>query len=545
MLLMFNKEPKITKRISALLILLLALSSCATLFIPKSQKITFITKSDSSVVYLNGQEFGRGEKIIKPIKRKTGNALIVVKTPGHKDIHTVLIQGRRPHAFAPLCILSLATIFGLPFDIHNENLRVYNKIQNVNFQEEFISREPFQKYITIDDITLKVNDINKDLRWYYINHGQDIEKEIKRQDILANAELLRQEKLKKSAKKQLVTEEKNNTVNDTKYTEFIDETLKESMFIDTINKIFQDLNNTIFLEGVMNKANIIKVETKTSYYYKARINAVWYIKNFHGEKIDSIINMSYSGEYYYGYPYRNFDEIKQRMFADAVDKSFGNILKNEKMNRYLLSDSNMSIQDEMLQIKKPTNFVTGIDDASKACVIVKRKDKGHGSGFAISNDGYILTNFHVVAGNMSGKPSEITVILENGEEIEAEVIRYNPMRDIALIKVDYNFENAFLIPPKKTFKRLMNVYTIGTPKSIELGQTTSSGIMSNERKANNNFLIQLNMSVNSGNSGGPLFDKIGTLHGVIQSKLVGFATEGISFAIPSSSIPEYLNLKID
>jgi S1-C subfamily serine protease len=53
------------------------------------------------------------------------------------------------------------------------------------------------------------------------------------------------------------------------------------------------------------------------------------------------------------------------------------------------------------------------------------------------------------------------------------------------------------------------------------------------------------MSINGGNSGGPLFDKTGLLHGVIQSKLVGYATEGIGFAIPAYIIPEFLNISFD
>ena len=88
----------------------------------------------------------------------------------------------------------------------------------------------------------------------------------------------------------------------------------------------------------------------------------------------------------------------------------------------------------------------------------------------------------------------------------------------------------------------MDVYTVGAPKSIELGQTFTSGLISNERNANNNQLLQLSMPVNFGNSGGPLFDQSGLLHGVIVAKLVGESTEGISFAIPAYKIGEYLNI---
>ncbi len=87
------------------------------------------------------------------------------------------------------------------------------------------------------------------------------------------------------------------------------------------------------------------------------------------------------------------------------------------------------------------------------------------------------------------------------------------------------------------------MYTIGAPKSIELGQSISAGIISNERNNNNNVLLQLGMSVNAGNSGGPLFNKDGVLDGVVCAKLIGENTEGVAFAIPSYLIQGYLNIK--
>ena len=116
------------------------------------------------------------------------------------------------------------------------------------------------------------------------------------------------------------------------------------------------------------------------------------------------------------------------------------------------------------------------------------------------------------------------------------------MRDIALLKINKTFEKAFKVSSIKSFKNLQEVYTVGAPKSVELGQSVSLGLLSNERKSNNQTLLQLSMSINPGNSGGALFDKSGVLHGIVTSKLVGYATEGIGFAIPSYKVAEYLNL---
>lgn len=143
---------------------------------------------------------------------------------------------------------------------------------------------------------------------------------------------------------------------------------------------------------------------------------------------------------------------------------------------------------------------------------------------------------------MLDKTENVKVILSTGEEISANIVRYNRNKDVALLKVDRKFDKAFLLAPDKAFKSLMEVYTVGTPKSIELGQTVSIGIISNERNLCNTNLLQLSMSVNSGNSGGPLFEKSGKLHGIIASKLFGIGTEGISFAIPSYMVFDYLNI---
>ena len=136
----------------------------------------------------------------------------------------------------------------------------------------------------------------------------------------------------------------------------------------------------------------------------------------------------------------------------------------------------------------------------------------------------------------------IRVINAKGEEKIATVVRYNRNVDLALLKVDMLFESPFRLPEAKNFNVLQTVYAIGTPKSRELGQSVSVGIISSERKAKNLELIQLSMSVNSGNSGGPVIDDKGALCGVVVSKLFGFGTEGIGFAIPAYKIAQYLNI---
>ena len=236
------------------------------------------------------------------------------------------------------------------------------------------------------------------------------------------------------------------------------------------------------------------------------------------------------------------ENYESKMFNDAIEISYLNLYKDPTFAKYINQEKDFTISDPLLSLAAPKNAVVDKTDASLASVIVKT-GRGHGSGFAITQNGFIITNYHVIAGKIGDKQSSIKIITANGDELEGKVVRYNKYRDLALIKVDKEFEKAFKLTNVKSFKNLDLVYTIGTPKSVELGQSVSSGVISNERKNNNNNLLQLGMSVNTGNSGGPVFDNNGILHGVIEAKLIGNNTEGVAFAIPAYLIQEYLNLK--
>ena len=328
--------------------------------------------------------------------------------------------------------------------------------------------------------------------------------------------------------------------------------LKAAGFIDTINHIFQDENNTLMLEGKVSTVHIFamsgyKDNPCCSSCYKAKVFIKWYIKNRYSEVLDSFSTTGLSENYVRDeYSYYGISSIPssrlESMMNNAVRASFVKLYASSVFKKFLKSETVPAYTEAALQLNKPMALVSDKGDASSASVILKRDDQGHGSGFAITQDGYILTNYHVIATKNSSKLAKITAILSGGEELEATIVRFNKARDIALLKINKSFTKAFALSSERKFKNLMDVYTVGAPKSIELGQTFTSGLISNERNANNNQLLQLSMPVNFGNSGGPLFDQSGVLHGVIVAKLVGESTEGISFAIPAYKIGEYLNI---
>ena len=359
---------------------------------------------------------------------------------------------------------------------------------------------------------------------------------------------------KKDVKKLVSDEDKNQIkTDDTEYSYELYKTLKETKFIDTVNKIFNDQNNTIVLEASIKKITNYNISTKWDRFYKAKLDLTWYLKNTYDEIIDSIVTTELSGNFMSIYDYSNTDNKYSgfaKMVGDAVSNSYIKLHKNKSFAQQLKINKDLKLKDENLLIStiSGSDRVTNKIDAFKATAIVKTKengkDAGHGSGFAISKNGYLITNYHVIAGSISNKQKEVIVVTSTGKEIPAKIVRFNKYRDVALLKVDYTFDKAFHLDTKDKAEVMMDVYTIGAPKSIELGQSVSVGIVSSIRDVNENKYLQLGMSINGGNSGGPIFDSQGQLHGIVVSKLVGYSTEGVGFAIPSYLVADYLNLTV-
>ncbi|MEQ1498723.1 MAG: Do family serine endopeptidase [Novosphingobium sp.] len=168
-----------------------------------------------------------------------------------------------------------------------------------------------------------------------------------------------------------------------------------------------------------------------------------------------------------------------------------------------------------------------------------RLAEGAGSGFIISSDGYIVTNNHVISLDQQGVADTISVKLADGTEYEARLIGRDADSDIALIKIDAPAPLPFVKFGQSSKARAGDwVIAIGNP--FGLGGTVTSGIISSvNRNAGSgafNHFIQTDASINSGNSGGPMFDMAGNVIG-INNWIVAPAggNVGIGFAIPSDT----------
>lgn len=170
-------------------------------------------------------------------------------------------------------------------------------------------------------------------------------------------------------------------------------------------------------------------------------------------------------------------------------------------------------------------------------VVTVETDDGHGSGFAISNDGYLITNAHVV-----GDASLVKVKFHKGFTLDAQVVKVNPDFDICLLKVQASDVAAMAIGDDHGLMLGEELYAIGTPLGLELGQSVSRGIMSGRREIEGRQYIQTDVSINPGNSGGPLIDEKGNVVGVATLKISGKGLEGLGFGVPISVALEMLNV---
>lgn len=213
--------------------------------------------------------------------------------------------------------------------------------------------------------------------------------------------------------------------------------------------------------------------------------------------------------------------------------SFYSIQNNNKQ-----AGSFEAMSRDMVQLKKTQNSLIRDIRAKKATDADNTINNARfgGTGFAISSNGYIITNYHVVRGADS-------VYVQNNKGISYKVKSFynDPVNDIAILKIsDKSFEKFSMLPytlKKGTSGIGEAVFTLGFPKDdIVLGD----GYVSSKSGINGDTLAyQVAIPVNPGNSGGPLLDNNGNIVGIINGK--ENKTDGATFAVKSKYIIEALN----
>ena len=168
-----------------------------------------------------------------------------------------------------------------------------------------------------------------------------------------------------------------------------------------------------------------------------------------------------------------------------------------------------------------------------------------GSGFAVSEDGYIITNNHVI------DQCQSVVIHFEGEEIPATVVSYDTKNDLALLKGDFSPQTIFPLSNSRP-ELLQDVYVAGYPFGVQISSAikVTKGIISSLTGIGNNFSnIQIDAALQSGNSGGPILDDLGNVVGVAVSKLdakfmyenYGSIPENTNFGIKANVVKSILD----
>jgi len=174
--------------------------------------------------------------------------------------------------------------------------------------------------------------------------------------------------------------------------------------------------------------------------------------------------------------------------------------------------------------------------ASSAVAVVFAAD-GSGSGFLVSNDGYLITNHHVVGGS-----KYVKLKWADGSETVGEVIRSDSQRDVALLKADAH-GRAPLDLQLGPVQQGDPVFAIGSPLGEAQQNTMTKGIVSALRTRDGLSYIQSDVAVTHGNSGGPLLDEKGRVIGITDLGLTSNGTPiGLNFFIPIGDALRALSL---
>lgn len=191
---------------------------------------------------------------------------------------------------------------------------------------------------------------------------------------------------------------------------------------------------------------------------------------------------------------------------------------------------------EVANIKNSQNRLVRNINSSRAAKATANPGRFGGTGFALSSNGYLCTNFHVVNGADS-----IYVQNSKGKSFKVKLVFSDPQYDLAILKIDdERFSSLASIPYRLKRDNIgmgENVYTLGFPKDdAVLGE---GYVSSNTGYNGDTTAYQVSIPVNPGNSGGPLLDNNGNIIGAITAKQN--QADGAAFAIKSQYIMEALN----
>ncbi len=325
--------------------------------------------------------------------------------------------------------------------------------------------------------------------------------------------------------------------------------LLEQQYIDSVIPFFYDRSNMLDLTVEISKAKIHSLVT--GLYFSLSLEGVFKVTDYSGKEIftqafnkeGEILPVRFylqNSYYLSSYEVSNgskgaflWNHTLERAFLDMYSSSeFLSFIENRK-NAFQEKD-----RLPVVRVSKPLKSATNASDALKSIVTVEG-EKGHGSGCVISDDGYIVTNYHVLGGN----PDSLHVVSHDGKKFKVKVERVDEIFDLALLKIQETSSLKGVSLTESPSPKLGDfAYVIGTPADTFLGQTVTRGIFSAIRDVDGKRIYQTDAVVNPGNSGGGLFNANFNLVGIVASKGIGNVVEGLGFAIPTNYVFQRLRI---
>ncbi len=366
----------------------------------------------------------------------------------------------------------------------------------------------------------------------------------------------------RKGKKETTLVKDDMKIENTVLSDALNETLLKMKFVDTTG-ISMGYKNACYLNATIRKIkfheidyayDVMTAHTQPNYILCAEVEISWELLDNYKQVIYSthtnrrsdmfVVTISSNVDINKGTAALK-EEVRRKTYAtvkDNVEYSLLDVRRELRDKGYLKLGGN-NIQDtsardtSIVIVRVPPASGQRLNTFLKSAVTVK-VDKGHGSGFVIADEGYIITNYHVVAGTKT-----VEVIFNDGSKVSAAIIRTSPVADLALLKVDKRGLQPLCINELKAPEGGTEVWAIGTPISLELGQSVAKGVVSGTQLRSDVNYIQTDAKINPGNSGGALINKDGVVQGVVVSSIVGGGTEGINFAIQAVEIFEKLHIQ--
>lgn len=224
-------------------------------------------------------------------------------------------------------------------------------------------------------------------------------------------------------------------------------------------------------------------------------------------------------------------------YSNKVNKDYSGMKlesnpKDAKTNNsYTAAKASEKVSDSVVGILCYSDDVPDQADTKTA--------SSQGSGIIFSQDGYVITNAHVIGNSKTAYA--IRVVTSDGKVYKAGVVGYDSRTDIAVLKMDdAKGLNPATFGDSSQLEVGQDIIVVGNPGGLDYQNTTTKGVISAlDRKLSTSSLtkyIQTDAAINPGNSGGPLVNYYGQVVGITTSKIVSETYEGMGFAIPSQTV---------